>query len=99
MSDENTSQESELSRFSQGYQSLFKDRRLYEGFQGCLWGIISSGSCKVSKTAASNPVTGDVIYGERRLRRLLHGDNERAQVDADSIRKDLQSRRGETPQR
>lgn len=76
---------SDLATFSEPYERLLGDRRLGQSFQACVWGIISSGSCKVSQIAASNPITGKAKYGERRLRRLLHGGNKRAEVSAEAL--------------
>ena len=74
-----------LRDFTSPYKTLLKDRRLQEGFDACVWGIISSGSCKVSQMAASNPLTGTVKHSERRLRRLVHGENQRAEVSAEAL--------------
>lgn len=41
--------------------------------------------------AASNPLTAGVKHSERRLRRLVHGDNERAEVSAEALGKVLTS--------
>lgn len=56
-----------LRDFTRPYKTLLKDRRLHKGFDACVWGIISSGGCKVSQIAASNPLTAGVKYSERRL--------------------------------
>ena len=74
-----------LRNFTAPYKTLLKDRRLHEGFDACVWGIIGSGSCKVSQIAASNPLTAGVKHSERRLRRLVHGGNERAEVSAEAL--------------
>ena len=74
-----------LRDFTQPYKTLLKDRRLHEGFDACVWGIIGSGSCKLSQMAASNPLTAGVKHSERRLRRLVHGGNERAEVSAEAL--------------
>ena len=74
-----------LRDFTRSYKTLLKDRRLHEGFGACVWGIISSGSCKVSQIAASNPLTAGVNHSERRLRRLVHGANKRAEVSAEAL--------------
>ena len=76
---------SDLETFVTPYKRLFRDKRLFEGFQACIWGIIGSGSCQVSRVASHNPITGNVPHSERRLRRLLHGNNQRAKVDADAL--------------
>jgi len=75
----------DLVTFVSPYKKLFRDKRLFEGFQACIWGIIGSGSCRVSQIASHNPITGNVPHGERRLRRLLHANNQRAEVDADTL--------------
>ena len=80
---------SDLKTFVSPYKRLFRDKRLFEGFQACIWGIIGSGSCRVSQMAAHNPITAHVPHGERRLRRLLHARNQRAEVDADALGKVL----------
>lgn len=74
-----------LREFTSPYKTLLKDRRLHDGFDACVWGIIGSGSCKVAQMAACNPLTAGTRHGERRLRRLLHGGNERAQVSAQAL--------------
>ncbi len=74
-----------LQDFTRPYKTLLKDRRLQEGFDACVWGIIGSGGCKVAQMAACNPLTAGTRYGERRLRRLLHGGNERAETTAQAL--------------
>lgn len=76
---------SDLASFTAPYKRLLHDRRLFESFDACVWGIIGSGSCKVSQMAASNPLTARVEHGERRLRRLVHGENKRADVSAEAL--------------
>ena len=78
---------SSLAAFTAPYKSLLHDRRLFEGFDACVWGIIGSGSCKVSQIAANNPLTAGTEHGERRLRRLVHGDNKQADVSAEALGK------------
>ena len=80
---------SDLATFVTPYKRLFRDERLFEGFRACVRGVIGSGSCRVSQVASHNPITGNVSHGERRLRRLLHGENQRAEVDADDLGKVL----------
>jgi len=75
----------DLASFTAPYKQLLHDRRLFEGFNACVWGIIGSGSCKVSQIAASNPLTAGTEHGERRLRRLVHGDNKQADVSAEAL--------------
>jgi hypothetical protein len=75
----------DLAQFTAPYKRLLQDRRLFESFNACVWGIIGSGSCKVSQMAASNPLTAKVEHGERRLRRLVHGGNKRADVSAEAL--------------
>ena len=74
-----------LRNFTAPYKTLLKDRRLHEGFDACVWGIIGSGSCKLTQIAVSNPLTAGVKHSERRLRRLVHGGNERAEVSAEAL--------------
>lgn len=78
-----------LRDFTRPYKTLLKDRRLHQGFDACVWGIFSSGSCKVTQIAASNPLTAAVKHSERRLRRLVHGGNKRAEVSAEALGKVL----------
>lgn len=80
-----------LRAFTSPYKTLLKDRRLQEGLDACVWGIIGSGGCKVAQMAACNPLTAGVKHGERRLRRLIHGGNERAQVTAQALGRVLTS--------
>lgn len=74
-----------LRAFTSPYKTLLKDRRLQKGFDACVWGIIGSGGCKVAQIAACNPLTAGTKHGERRLRRLLHGSNERAEMTAQAL--------------
>ena len=74
-----------LRAFTSPYKTLLKDRRLQKGFDACVWGIIGSGGCKVAQMAACNPLTAGTKHGERRLRRLLHGSNERAEMTAQAL--------------
>lgn len=74
-----------LREFTSPYKTLLKDRRLHEGFDACVWGIIGSGGCKVAQMAACNPLTAGTKHGERRLRRLLHGGNERTEMTAQAL--------------
>ena len=74
-----------LQDFTRPYKTLLQDRRLGQGFDACVWGIIGSGSCKVSQIAASNPLTAGVKHSERRLRRLVHSGNKRGEVNAEAL--------------
>ncbi len=80
---------SALAEFTRPYKTLLQDRRLGLGFDACVWGIIGSGGCKVAQMAACNPLTAGVKHSERRLRRLVHGENKRAEVNAQAIGKVL----------
>jgi hypothetical protein len=74
-----------LRDFVAPYKQLCGDKRIFQSFQACIWGIIGSGSCKVSQIARHNPITGSVNHGERRLRRLLHGEHARSHLNADTL--------------
>ena len=76
---------SSLREFTSPYKTLLKDRRLHDGFDACVWSIIGSGGCKVAQMAACNPFTTGTKHSERRLRRLLHGGNKRAEVTAEAL--------------
>ena len=79
---------SKLSLFASAYRDLFKDKRLFNGFVGTLQGILGSQSLCVNKIAnASSLLPGQ--HAERRIRRLVHGDNARAAFLAKTITKRL----------
>lgn len=73
---------------SQGYRRLFRDKRLFETFQGMIEGIISSGSTRISRIASGSRFA-DKTYSDKRLRRFIHGEHQRAEVNADSLGKQL----------
>ncbi len=72
-------------RMAQGYRDLFQDARLFAGFEAALSGILASGSTRVRKIVRAAPQTSHVPHAERRLRRLVAGDNQRANVQADVL--------------
>ena len=76
---------SKLEAYAAGYRGLFKDKRLFTGFVGTLQGIIGSQSLRVSRIANSSSLLGTSQHGERRVRRLVHNQNGRADSDAQSL--------------
>lgn len=76
---------SRLEEFANGYKDLFKDKRLFTGFLGSLQGIIASKSLSVSQIASHSSLLGSSIHAERRIRRLVHNNNTRAELSADSL--------------
>ena len=76
---------SKLETFAAGYKDLFKDRRLFDGFVGTLQGIIGSGDLRVSRIAKSSSSLGTSLHAERRVRRLVHNQNDRADLSADRL--------------
>ena len=79
---------SKLTQFASAYRDLFRDKRLFDGFAGTLQGILGSQSLCVSKIANA----GSLLPGrhaERRIRRLAHGENPRAALNAQTITKRL----------
>lgn len=80
-----------LSAFVQPYRDLFRDRRLFQGFQGAVAGILSSGSTRVRQIARVTPDLGVTPHAERRLRRLVHGQNQRSDLSADTLSPYLQA--------
>jgi hypothetical protein len=78
-----------LQAFTEPYRPLFKDQRLYEGFQATLWGILASGSCCVNRIASASPLTGTTAHAERRIRRLIHGQNRRALLTPEVLSQQL----------
>lgn len=69
-----------IERQTQPYRDLFRDVRLYRSFQAALSGILASGSTRLSQMARSAPGTGAAPHAERRLRRLVHHEHQRADV-------------------
>ncbi|CAA9247016.1 MAG: hypothetical protein AVDCRST_MAG93-1573 [uncultured Chloroflexia bacterium] len=75
---------SKLTTYASNYRDLFGDQRLFDGFVGTLQGILGSQSLHLSKIAnASSLLTGQ--HAERRVRRLVHGDNQRAPLSAEAL--------------
>lgn len=77
---------SKLEEYASGYRDLFKDKRLFMGFVGTLQGIIGSQSLRISKIANSSSVLGTSRHAERRIRRLVHGENQRANWQIEKLR-------------
>jgi hypothetical protein len=73
---------------SQGYRGLFRDKRLFQTFQGIVEGIISSGSTRISRIASGSRFA-DKPYSDKRLRRFIHGEHQRATVNADTLGEQL----------
>ncbi|PYE49980.1 hypothetical protein, partial [Deinococcus yavapaiensis] len=69
-----------LSRHLSAYRPLFRDRRLFDGFTALTHGILASGGLRLSQIARAAPRTTCTEHAERRLRRLVHGGNARADV-------------------
>ncbi len=69
-----------FSRHLQPFQPLFGDRRLFAGFSSTLHGILGSGGLRLSQIARCAPRTTCTEHAERRLRRLVHNQNARADL-------------------
>ena len=69
-----------LESFTQNYQDLFHDARLFKGFQATISGILASGTTRIRQIARAAPQTGCTPHSERRIRRLVHNQNQRADV-------------------
>lgn len=69
-----------FSRHLQQFQPLFGDRRLFKGFSSTLHGILGSGGLRLSQIARCAPTTTCTEHAERRLRRLIHNQNARADL-------------------
>ena len=74
-----------VGEFVQPYRSLFRDRRLFQGFSGAVAGILASGSTRLRQMARVTPSTGVTPHAERRLRRLVHHQNQRSDLNADTL--------------
>jgi len=83
---------SALEQYSLGYQDLFHDRRLFKGFQATLSGILSSGSTRVRQIARAAPQTGCTPHSERRFRRLIHAQPQRADLSLDTLEAHITAR-------
>ena len=71
---------SALENYTQDYSDLFKDKRLFTGFQATITGILGSGTTRIAQIAKSAPQTGTSPHSEQRLRRLIHNKNQRADL-------------------
>lgn len=67
-----------LDEYTKQYHDLFKDARLRKGFDSAIIGILGSGSTKVSQIARLAPQTSQTKYSEKRIRRLIRQENQRA---------------------
>jgi hypothetical protein len=74
-----------LESFTANYRDLFKDARLYKGFQATITGILASGTTRIRQIARAAPQTGIVPHSERRIRRLIHNQNQRADVSVKQL--------------
>jgi hypothetical protein len=74
-----------LESFTSDYRDLFKDARLYKGFQATITGILASGTTRVRQIARAAPQTGCTPHSERRIRRLIHNQNQRADVSVEQL--------------
>ncbi|MFD1731267.1 hypothetical protein ACFSC4_09690 [Deinococcus malanensis] len=69
-----------FSRHLQSFRPLFGDRRLFDGFSTTLHGILASGGLRLSQIARCAPGSTCTAHAERRLRRLIHNQNARADL-------------------
>jgi Transposase DDE domain len=76
---------SAIESFTAHYRDLFHDARLYKGFQATITGILASGTTSLRQIARAAPQTGIVAHSERRIRRLVHNQNQRADLNVSSI--------------
>lgn len=76
-----------LHDYAWNYWGLFKDVRLYKGFEACLTGILGSHSGCLQRIAGSIPGAG--THMERRLRRLIHDENKRSTLSPEALGKTL----------
>lgn len=74
-----------LESFTANYRDLFKDTRLYKGFQATITGILASGTTRIRQIARAAPQTGIMPHSERRIRRLIHNQNQRADVSVEQL--------------
>ncbi len=58
---------SALENYTQDYSDLFKDKRLFTGFQAIITGTLGSGSTRLSCIARAAPQTGLAPRSARRL--------------------------------
>lgn len=80
-----------LGEYVQPYRSLFRDRRLFQGFQAAVAGILASGSTRLRQMARLAPGMGASPHAERRLRRLVHHQNQRTEMNADTLAECVQA--------
>ena len=78
-----------IESFTADYRDLFKDARLYKGFQATITGILGSGTTRIRQIARAAPQTGCVAHSERRIRRLVHNHNQRADLNVEAITKKI----------
>ena len=83
---------SALENYTQDYSDLFKDKRLFTGFQATITGILGSGTTRIAQIAKSAPQTGTSPHSEQRLRRLIHNKNQRANLTPEIISSKLTSK-------
>jgi Transposase DDE domain len=74
-----------LQTFTSEYRDLFHDKRLFKGFEATITGILASGTTRIRQIARAAPQTGIVPHSERRIRRLIHNQNQRADVSVEQI--------------
>lgn len=84
-----------LGEFVQPYRSLFRDQRLFQGFSEAVVGILTSGSTCLRQIARVTPHGGVTPHAERRLRRLIHHQNQRTDLNADTLTGRLQTQGAE----
>ena len=78
-----------IESFTAHYRDLFKDARLYKGFQATITGILGSGTTRIRQIARAAPQTGVIAHSERRIRRLVHDHNQRADLSVEAITKKI----------
>ncbi len=78
-----------FSRHLQPLRPLFGDRRLFDGFSTTLHGLLASGGLRLSQIARCAPRTTCAEHAERRLRRLIHNQNARADLRPERLTKAL----------
>jgi len=69
-----------FSRHLRQFQLLFSDRRLFAGSSSTLHSILGSRGLRLSQIARCAPTTTRSEHAERRLRRLIHNQNARADL-------------------
>ena len=81
---------SALENYTQDYSDLFKDKRLFTGFQAIITGILGIGTTRLSRIARAAPQTGLALHSERRFRRMMHNQNKRSDLNAQKIGKKIE---------